>query len=65
MAMVDGKRVEVGDWVCFKCDIEQGGRITRIVGNRLTLENENGFDGEYIGGEYTTVVDARDCWIQG
>ena len=65
MAMVEGKRVQIGDWVSFKCDIEQSGKIIRIDGDRLTLENINGFDGDYIGGEEITIQSARDCWIEG
>jgi hypothetical protein len=65
MAQVDGQRVQVGDWVSFKCDIEQCGKITRIEGDRLTLENPNGFEGDYIGGQEKTIQSARDCWIEG
>jgi len=66
MAKVDGQVVKVGDWVSFKCVIEQSGRITRIDGDRLFLEaGPNGFDGDYIGGQETTVQSARDCWIEG
>jgi hypothetical protein len=65
MALVDGQRVKVGDWVCFKSDIEQSGRITAILnGNRLVLENPNGFQGDYIGGLETTMQSAVDCWIE-
>jgi hypothetical protein len=69
-AFVEGHEVQVSDWVCFKSDIEQSGRITKIEEdgwNRkerlLTLVNENGFDGEYIGGDTITKVWASDCWI--
>lgn len=55
--------VKVGDVVGFKCDIEQYGKVVKIEGTRLTLENEYGFDGEYIGGQTVTVEDARDCWV--
>jgi hypothetical protein len=65
MAQVDGQTVKVGDYVSFKCDIEQSGRITRIDGNRLTLENPYGFDGGYIGGQTVTTELAEDCWIEG
>ena len=37
MAKVDGQQVKVGDWVGFKSDIEQYGKITKIVGDQLTL----------------------------
>lgn len=66
---IDGKQVtvKIGDVVGFKCDIEQHGRITKIeranYGHfNLTLENRNGFDGGYIGGQTTTVVRSDDTW---
>ena len=62
VTLADGETVKVRDWVCFKCDIEQTGRVYRIDGDRLFLENPNGFDGDYIGGQSTTVQRARDCW---
>ena len=67
MAQVDGQTVRIGDWVGFKSDIEQSGRIVAIkqtyAGVSLTLENECGFSGDYIGGETITTELARDCWI--
>lgn len=66
MAMVDGQRVQVGDWVCFKSDIEQSGQITAVLSEgRLVLTNPNGFQGHYIGGLETTIQSARDCWLEG
>jgi hypothetical protein len=66
MAQVEGKTVRVGDYVSFKCDIEQSGKIYRIEGDRLYLEaGPNGFEGGYIGGQDTTVQRASDCWIEG
>lgn len=66
MARVDGQVVKVGDVVCFKSDVEQCGRITMIVGNRLTLQatSDSGFCGDYIGGQQTTVQYADNCWIE-
>ena len=67
MATVDGQTVKVGDWVCFKSDIEQSGKIVAIkqtyAGTSLTLENLNGFSGDYIGGQDITTELARDCWL--
>jgi len=64
MAQVDGQTVKVGDYVGFKSDIEQGGTIYRIEGNRLFLRaGPNGFEGDYIGGAETTVQMAVDCWL--
>ena len=60
--------VTLGDYVGFKCDVEQSGRVTRIClngfsgGILLTLENDNGFSGEYIGGETMTDEFLSDCW---
>ena len=63
MARVDGKVVEIGDFVGFKSDIEQYGKIVKISGNQLVLKASSTFDGEYIGGEEFTTVDAERCWI--
>ena len=67
MAQVDGQTVKIGDWVSFKADIEQSGKIVAIkqtyAGTSLTLENTSGFHGDYIGGETITTELARDCWI--
>lgn len=60
---IEGRWVEVGDYVGFKSDIEQSGKVIAIDGDWLTLENENGFEGHYIGGNTTTRVHASDCWI--
>ena len=66
-AYVDGKEVNIGDWVCFKSDLEQSGQIlgikTRLGGKDLVLVNEAGFIGEYIGGDTRTLVRAVDCWL--
>lgn len=63
MAQVDGIKVKVGDFVGFKCDIEQYGSITKINGNMLTIKSSSTFDGEYIGGQEFTQERASDCWI--
>jgi hypothetical protein len=68
MTMVDGVEVKVGDWVGFKSDVEQSGRIAQIIrggylGDKLILENENGFSGGYIGGSNQTIEFAKDCWV--
>lgn len=64
---IDGITVSIGDYVGFKSDIEQSGRIKAINGGDygicLTLESEFGFDGDYIGGDTITEVQARDCWV--
>ena len=40
--------IEVGDWVGFKCDIEQEGIVKSIQRSRHTLivENPHGFHGD-------------------
>jgi len=67
-ARVDGTTVTIGDYVNFKSDIEQGGTIIGINrnvmgGTNLVLEDNDGFSGDYIGGNTTTEQHASDCWI--
>ena len=68
-AIVDGQEVQIGDWVGFKSDIEQSGKIVEIkssyMGASLVLENTSGFSGGYIGGDTITTELARDCWLEG
>lgn len=71
MAIVDGRVVKVGDVVCFKSDYEQTGRIVKVVKSLmgrdvLVLESgsDEGFGGEYIGGDTITQELASDCWIE-
>ena len=68
-ALVEGQEVSVGDYVGFKSDIEQSGKIVEIkktyMGVSLVLENKHGFSGDYIGGDTITTQLARDCWIDG
>jgi len=67
--LVEGKVVKVGDSVGFKSDYEQYGRIVEITKDadygwvRLTLENKNGFGGEYLRYSTKTTVPADECWI--
>jgi len=64
MAIVNGQEVKVGECVGFKADIEQYGEIYKIRGNTLYLKatSEEGFEGDYIGGEMFTAEDTRNCW---
>ena len=65
MAKVDGQVVKVGDYVCFKSDVEQTAKIFKIVDNKLFLQaGPNGFQGSYISGAEATVEMASDCWIE-
>ena len=58
--------VTVGDWVGFKSDIEQSGKVDRIIrrGYRtvLSLSNPDGIEGDYIGGQTEAEVDMYDCF---
>jgi hypothetical protein len=68
-AIVDGQKVKVGDYVCFKSDYEQSGKIVDIKHNmfgsvQLVLTNPNGFGGDYLCGSDTTVELASDCWVE-
>ena len=55
--------IEVGDWVGFKSDVEQYGKIIAFRGsNGVILENKDGFDGDYIGGDIETIVFTDDVW---
>lgn len=60
--------VKVGDYVGFKSDIEQYGKIEKIMsdyrGVSLRLSNVNGFEGHYIGGQMQTTEAASDCWVE-
>jgi hypothetical protein len=62
----DGKTANIGEWVGFKADIEQYGRIVNISRSwgidTLTLVNEDGFHGDYVGGQTTITIDADECW---
>ncbi len=71
--------VKIGDLVGFKADLEQAGELTSIKliqdGFRfgsasreyyeLTIENPNGFEGEYIGGQtsYTLKTSSDFFWV--
>ena len=69
MATVGNKEVKVGDWVWFKADVEQCGKVIKIKGSMLILQasdnddDEDTFDGDYIGGDSRTEVRASDCWL--
>ena len=66
-AVVENTTVKVGDWIGFKSDVEQSGRIKKIKNGRygkiLVLENENGFKGDYIRGSKEHTVYADECWV--
>jgi hypothetical protein len=67
----NGTVIKVGDWVEFKCDIEQCGQVESISRSRniiggynftLALTNEGRFSGDYIGGTTKTTIDANDIF---
>ena len=39
-------------------------RKTMFGGTELVLENFNGFQGDYIGGQTQTSVLANECWVE-
>ena len=62
------RRAMVGDWVGFKADVEQQGRIMEIRTDStgaavLVLTHPSGFSGDYIGGDRVTRQLASDCWV--
>jgi hypothetical protein len=70
-AKVDGQVVKVGDYVCFKSDYEQTGKVAKIRKNMfgytelvLTTDSDGGFGGDYLCGADTTVAMASDCWVE-
>jgi len=56
-------KVEVGDTVWFKSDVEQRGEIIEINGDSLTLRNPQGFRGDYLRRATETIEHADDCWL--
>lgn len=56
------RRVYVGDYVEFKSDIEQCGKLVAIKGRELHLENEDGFSGDYLRYATHTTETADRCW---
>lgn len=68
-AIVEKEKVFIGDIVSFKCDVEQYGKIKQIkkVGSdyELTIEStsDEGFEGDFIGGDLTTTMKASECWL--
>ncbi len=67
-ATVEGQQVKVGDYVSFKSDYEQTGKIVAIKSSVmgkpvLVLENPNGFGGEYLRYATRTEELASDCWL--
>ena len=71
-ATVEGTTVTIGDFVGFKCDVEQRAQIVAIQRARclsgpyteLVLKAPpEGFAGNYIGRADLYAIAADDCWI--
>ena len=61
--------VKVGDYVCFKSDTEQTGKVTAIRSSgygkyMLTVEDPDGFPGDYLRYATTTVVSSDRTWSE-
>ena len=62
-------QVRVGDWVCFKYDVEQCGEVVKITrdwqGRRMFSVVAR--HGEYVDDHHdgsVVQIPARDCWIE-
>ena len=62
------KKVKIGDWVTFKADIEQAGKVVQIYkegkNTMYTLSSDDtyGFDGDYLNGETLVQMEAKRCF---
>lgn len=62
---VEGGEVGVGDYVCFKWDIEQCAKVISISGWGITVEaGSEGFDGDYAGSATHKTLDPDECWVE-
>lgn len=63
------KKIKIGDWVTFKADIEQTGKVINVKGSgkyaMLTLSSYDtyGFEGDYLNGETETDIEAKRCYL--
>jgi len=55
MAIVDGIKVKTGDYISFKADYEEVGKITKIQGSTLTI---------LVDEDRVFVESASRCWIE-
>tara|TARA_R100000458_G_C8255785_1_gene231934 strand:+ start:1339 stop:1554 length:216 start_codon:yes stop_codon:yes gene_type:complete len=66
-AIVENKKVHIGDMVGFKSDYEQYGTIVKIngVGKNAVLElhDPDGFGGDYLRYARYTDMEAKRCWL--
>jgi len=56
----DGEMVGVGDWICFKNDVEMQGKIIQIAGNFLHIEWTDDQENKHC-----TPKRSSDCWTEG
>ena len=60
--LIEGQTVGIGEWVGFKYDTEQSGKVESIKGNFVTVSNPNGI---YYDNERSDSIDLHisDLWI--
>lgn len=57
---IDGGIAKIGDFVGFKSDIEQSGKLKAINGNELMISVYDSVSGE----RYDVHHNARRCWLE-
>ena len=62
---VEGGEVGVGDYVCFKWDIEQCAKVVHVTPSSITVvAPADGFDGGYAYGATHKTLDPDECWVE-
>jgi len=66
--------IKIGDYISFKCDIEQSAKVVRVVRDKDYLGRPevsyiveaplDGFSGHYIGRDDFHTVSHRDVWVE-
>jgi hypothetical protein len=63
------KKIKINNWVTFKTDIEQTGKVVQIYKEgknmmyTLSSDDTYGFDGDYLNGETLVQIEAKKCWL--
>ena len=63
------KKIKIDNWVTFKTDIEQTGKVVQIYKEgknmmyTLSSDDTYGFDGDYLNGETLVQMKAKKCWL--
>ena len=63
------KEIKIGDWVMFKSDIAQVGKVVQIykegknIMYTLSSDDTYGFDGDYLNGETLVQMEAKRCFL--